>query len=171
MRSLDSCLATIEAYVEWYERIVLGCSTDRWLSLRNVDDFNSWLEESENHQNSGVGLITRFGRSIELQKLGKGASNLLSAGCYYDPERWQPPYDERNVLDSGRLLRRRNEGSIALLPSRDHRACSPFMVQGLRWRDDTRGRGKRSRIIGPIAIDTRSPRLRATGERLSNWVR
>ena len=82
-------------------RIVLGCSTDRWLSLKNVDDFNSWLDESESHQNSGVGLITRFGRSIGLQKLGKGASNLLSAGCYYDPEKWQPPYDKRNVLIPG----------------------------------------------------------------------
>jgi hydrogenase large subunit len=98
---LDNCLATIEAYVEWYERIVLGCSTDRWLSLKNVDDFNSWLDESEYHQNSGVGLITRFGRSIGWQKLGKGASNLLSAGCYYDPEKWQPPYDKRNVLIPG----------------------------------------------------------------------
>ena len=43
---LVSCLATIEAYVEWYERVVLGCSTDRWLSLKNVDDFHGWLDES-----------------------------------------------------------------------------------------------------------------------------
>ena len=98
---LAKCLATIETYVRWYETQVLGCSTDQWLSLKNADDFNSWLDVNEYHQNSGVGLITRFGRSIGLQDLGKGASNLLSAGCYYDPAKWQPPYKDRNMLIPG----------------------------------------------------------------------
>jgi len=98
---LANCLAIIEKYVEWYEREVLGCCRDRWLSLKSVDDFNRWLDESESHRSSGVGLITRFGRSVGLQNVGKGASNLLSAGCYYEPEKWQPPYDNQNVLIAG----------------------------------------------------------------------
>jgi hypothetical protein len=98
---LDNCLATIEAYVEWYERIVLGCSSERWLAMSSVEDFENWLEESEDHQNSGAGLITRFGRSIGLQNLGKGASNLLSEESFVGLE----IKDLENPVEAGHLVR------------------------------------------------------------------
>jgi len=82
----------------WYEKAVLGCSSERWLTLKTVDDFHDWLEESESHRNSAVGLFTRFGRSIGLHQTGEGSSNLLSFGCYYDSEKWQPPFAERSCL-------------------------------------------------------------------------
>jgi uptake hydrogenase large subunit len=98
---LVNCLDVIQAYAKWYQTIVLGCAFDRWLSLRTVDDLHAWLDESESHRDSAVGLFTRFGRSIGLQHIGKGTSNLLSAGCYYDPEKWQAPYRDRHCLIPG----------------------------------------------------------------------
>jgi hydrogenase large subunit len=140
----------------------LGCSTDRWLSLKNVDDFNSWLDESESHQNSGVGLITRFGRSIGLQKLGKGASNLFGAGCYYDPENGSL-HDKRNVLIPGGFYdAETNEPSpFSRLEITEHVRHSWFMDYGggrHPWE------GKRYLTINPTATDIRLPRLRDTGE-------
>ena len=98
---LTSCLATIEAYVEWYEKAVLGCSTDRWLSLKNVDDFDSWLDESEKHHewrrrvNHPIWAVNR------ITELRQGGVQSVKCWLHYDPENWQPPYDDRNVLIPG----------------------------------------------------------------------
>jgi uptake hydrogenase large subunit len=97
---LAECAEAIDAYVDWYERSVLGCTSDEWLSLRSADDFDGWMEEPA-HRESAVGVFTRFGRSIGLDDLGRGSPHLLSMGCYYDPERWQPPFDERPCLQPG----------------------------------------------------------------------
>ena len=95
---LVQCLAALESYIGWYEKAVLGCSSGRWLSLKTADDFFHWLEQSEAHRESAVGLYARFGRSIGLHRTGQGTPNLLSSGCYYDPEKWQPPFSERDCL-------------------------------------------------------------------------
>jgi Ni,Fe-hydrogenase I large subunit len=97
---LAECEAAIDGYAEWYEREVLGCSSDEWLALQTAGDFDAWMEAPE-HRDGAVGVFTRFGRSIGLHELGRGTPNLLSAGCYYDPERWQPPFDERPCLQPG----------------------------------------------------------------------
>ena len=95
---LDECTAAIDAYAEWYERAVLGCTCEEWLALESAEDFDQWLER---HPDSGAGVFARFGRSIGLHELGRGTPHLLSAGCYYEPERWQPPFDERPCLQPG----------------------------------------------------------------------
>ena len=47
-------------------------------------------------------MFARYGRSIGLHKTGGGTPHLLSMGCYYDPEAWQPPFrDRRCLLPSG----------------------------------------------------------------------
>ena len=97
---LDECAAAIDAYAEWYERAILGCTCDEWLSLQTADDFHAWMEVPA-HRESAVGVFARFGRSIGLHELGRGTPHLLSSGCYYDPERWQPPFDERPCLQPG----------------------------------------------------------------------
>jgi hydrogenase large subunit len=97
---LDECEAAIDAYAAWYERAVLGCSCEEWQALATADDFRAWLEEPP-HGDRAVGVFTRFGRSIGLPELAKGTPHLLSAGCYYDPERWQPPFAERPCLQPG----------------------------------------------------------------------
>ena len=95
---LEESLSIIDAYATWYEKSVLGCSSERWLSLKTVDDFDDWLDQCDAHRNSAVGLFARFGRSIGLQHTGQGTPNLLSAGCYYDPSMWAPPFEERSCL-------------------------------------------------------------------------
>ena len=97
---LDECEAAIDAYAEWYEREILACTCDEWLALETAGDFNAWMEVPA-HRESAVGVFTRFGRSIGLHELGGGTPHLLSAGCYYDPERWQPPFEERRCLQPG----------------------------------------------------------------------
>jgi hydrogenase large subunit len=97
--SLATCLTAIDTYVHWYEQTVLGCHFERWLRIGTMADFFAWLDENEAHQRSAVGVFTRFGRSLGLHQTGRGTPNLLSAGCYYDPERWQPPFTDRQCLE------------------------------------------------------------------------
>ena len=51
-----------------------------------------------------------------------GTPHLLSTGCYYDPERWQPPFEERPCLAARRLLRRRARHDRAVLAPVGRRA-------------------------------------------------
>src|SRR5262249_29413750 len=95
---LEESLAIIDSYATWYETSILGCSSERWLSLKTADDFDDWLDHSEPHRDAAVGLFARFGRSLGLHRTGKGTSNLLSSGCYYDPSTWAPPFEERACL-------------------------------------------------------------------------
>jgi uptake hydrogenase large subunit len=96
--TLLDCLNIIDEHTQWYEKAILGCSSERWLELENTEDVDRWLDEDRAHRDSAVGLFIRFGRSIGLHRTGKGAPNLLSSGCYYDPESWRPPFDERRCL-------------------------------------------------------------------------
>jgi hydrogenase large subunit len=95
---VSECLSIIDAYTAWYEESILGCSSECWLSLDTAEAFEDWLDRSDSHRNSVVGLFTRFGRSIGLQHTGKGTPHLLSAGCYYEPGKWAPPFEERSCL-------------------------------------------------------------------------
>jgi hydrogenase large subunit len=95
---LEESLSIIDSYQDWYEASVLGCGAERWLSLKTVGDFDRWLDQSEKHRDSAIGLFARFGRSIGLQHTGKGTPDLLSSGCYFDPEAWAPPFEERACL-------------------------------------------------------------------------
>jgi uptake hydrogenase large subunit len=95
---LHECDVAIDAYQAWYERSVLGCPSDEWLTLETAEDLASWLE---GHRDSAVGIFATFATSIGLEDLGTGTRDLLSTGCYYDPERWQPPFEERPCLRDG----------------------------------------------------------------------
>ncbi|MBA3715071.1 MAG: nickel-dependent hydrogenase large subunit [Pyrinomonadaceae bacterium] len=96
--SLAACLAAIDDYTQWYEQTVLGCRCERWLGLNTMADFFAWLDETEAHRHSAVGVFARFGRALGLHQTGQGTPHLLSTGCYYDPENWQPPFTARQCL-------------------------------------------------------------------------
>ncbi len=93
-RTLNA-LAVVDAYTKWYERTVLGCSIERWSQVRTLEDLETWVEESDGHARSAMGLFVRFGRQIGLQHAGRGNGYLLSYGSCHEPEAWQPPFDRR----------------------------------------------------------------------------
>jgi hydrogenase large subunit len=95
---LQACLGAIDSCADWYEEYVLGCSCDRWLSLQTPEGFDHWLEEKEEHANGALGVFARFGRSVGLHRTGSGVANLLSSGCYFDPQKWAPPFEGRPCL-------------------------------------------------------------------------
>lgn len=97
-RSIVKSLAIVDAYIRWYEQVVLGCSLDRWAEVQSLDDLQAWLDESAAHRDGAMGLFVRFTRALDLQALGRGAGNMLSYGSYFDPDAWQPPYGEQKTL-------------------------------------------------------------------------
>ncbi|MGZ8695491.1 MAG: nickel-dependent hydrogenase large subunit, partial [Gaiellaceae bacterium] len=97
---LAECDAAIDEYEAWYERSVLGCPSEEWLALETAEDLEAWLEEPA-HRDGALGVFATFATSVGLETLGPGTPHLLSTGCYYDPERWQPPFEERPCLQPG----------------------------------------------------------------------
>ncbi len=93
-------LAVLDSYTRWYEERILGCSSERWEEVSSYDDLMTWLDENEKHRDSALGLFVRFTRDIGLHTFGRGSGNLLSYGSLYDPERWQPPFDELATLNA-----------------------------------------------------------------------
>lgn len=94
-RPVNQSIPIVDKYIQWYEKSILGCSSERWLSIKTLEDLEIWFDESEEHRQSAIGLFTKFGRSLGFHKLGKSNMNLLSYGAYFDPEKWQPPFDKR----------------------------------------------------------------------------
>ena len=97
---LAECDAAIDEYETWYEHSVLGCPSEEWLALETAEDLEAWLEEPA-HRDGALGVFATFTTSVGLETLGRGTPHLLSTGCYYDPERWQPPFEERPCLQPG----------------------------------------------------------------------
>lgn len=79
------CRMIHERFCAWYERNILGCSIERWLAIRSVDDLDSWLAESPLHRESEVGFFLRFARRAGLDALGKGSGRFLSYGNFSLP--------------------------------------------------------------------------------------
>jgi len=97
-RSIVKSLGIVDAYTRWYERSILGCSLERWAAVDSVAALERWLEESERHQKSALGLYLRFARDLGFSQLGKGSGNMLSYGVYFDPDTWQPPFGPQRTL-------------------------------------------------------------------------
>jgi len=52
---LAECAAAIDGYEAWYEREVLGCSSEEWLALETAEDFDEWTE-APTHRDSALGV-------------------------------------------------------------------------------------------------------------------
>ncbi len=79
--------ALLERYrTEWLESVWLGCSIDRWLENKTWQDVLNWLEESDSHRNSDLGLFLRFCLENGLDKYGAGVGNFLACGTYIHPD-------------------------------------------------------------------------------------
>ncbi len=79
------CRIVLERFWSWYERSILGCSVDRWLEIKSLDDLDTWLDENPSHRDSEVGFFIRFARLAGLETLGRGSGRFLSYGNYTLP--------------------------------------------------------------------------------------
>jgi len=77
---------------DFLETTTLGCSVERWLQNKSLEDVVAWLGESESHANSDLGLFLRFAPDMGFDKLGVGPGNFLAYGAYAqaDGENWLP---------------------------------------------------------------------------------
>lgn len=77
---LLQCALLVARFKAWYERQILGCRLERWMAVKSASDLDLWLEESDSHRQSEIGLYVRYGRSIGLEAIGSGHGNFVSFG-------------------------------------------------------------------------------------------
>ena len=76
---------------DWLEPIWLGCSIERYLEIKSWDDMMAWLDESEAHRNSDLGLYLRAGLEFGLDKFGQGVGKFLAFGTYLHKDLYNKP--------------------------------------------------------------------------------
>ena len=79
-------LSILQDLQEYVESTVLGCSVERWLENKTLDDVLKWLEEDEAHVHSDLGLYITFGQAMGLHTYGQGCGNFICYGGYPDPD-------------------------------------------------------------------------------------
>ena len=81
------CRIILERFCSWYERSILGCSIERWLEIRSIDDLNNWLDENPSHRESEVGFFIRFARQAGLDSLRQGTQSFSLLWQFYPSRR------------------------------------------------------------------------------------
>ncbi|MEZ4526898.1 MAG: nickel-dependent hydrogenase large subunit [Desulfobacterales bacterium] len=120
LTDIAQCRWLLAAYRKWYESKVLGCDISRWAEVRNCADLAQWLEESDTHRESDMGMFLRFSHEAGLDKMGQGHGNFISFGSMELPENtkvasmgtgrdWQPsgflskgtvePFDQQKIAE------------------------------------------------------------------------
>ncbi len=83
---IAQCRWLLAAYRKWYENQVLGCDIPRWADVKTRADMEQWLEESETHRQSDLGIFIRFAQEAGLDRIGRGHGNFISFGSMQLPE-------------------------------------------------------------------------------------
>lgn len=83
---LMQCRHLLNAFRNWYENRVLGCSLERWLEIETGSELDAWLDESDDHLNSDLGFFIRFSKMAGLDKIGRGYGHFISFGAFDMPE-------------------------------------------------------------------------------------
>ncbi len=83
---LMQCRLLLRGFRDWYERRVLGCPLGRWQDVRTAAGLDEWLEESEAHRDGDLGFCLRYGRSIGLDRMGRGVERFVSFGSLDLPD-------------------------------------------------------------------------------------
>lgn len=85
------CRSILTHFQNWYERSILGCSSERWAQIATLDDLDAWLDEKPEHSQSEVGFFIRFARAAKLDSVGRGHNNFISYGSYTLPNETAVP--------------------------------------------------------------------------------
>lgn len=99
LSDITRSISILEHYREtWLEKILLGCSVERWLENKTWSDVLNWLDERAEHRNSDLGLFIRYSMDIGLDKYGAGPGRYLAAGSFPHPQKYRfPTIDGRNA--------------------------------------------------------------------------
>ncbi|WP_029421095.1 nickel-dependent hydrogenase large subunit [Alicyclobacillus macrosporangiidus] len=99
LSDITRSISILEHYREtWLEKILLGCSVERWLENKTWSDVLNWLDERAAHRNSDLGLFIRYSMDIGLDKYGSGPGRYLAAGSFPHPQKYRfPTIDGRNA--------------------------------------------------------------------------
>ncbi|OJF18094.1 MAG: cytochrome-c3 hydrogenase [Bacillaceae bacterium G1] len=89
----------LEYYREaWLEKILLGCSVERWLENKTWHDVLQWLDEKPEHRDSDMGLFLRFCMENGLDKYGAGPGRYIATGTFFHHEKYRyPTIEGRNA--------------------------------------------------------------------------
>ncbi len=77
---IAQCRQILTRFRRWYEKRILGCSIDRWKTIRNEEQLQAWLDEKEQHKNGELGFLTRICLDSRLHKIGRSHDRFISAG-------------------------------------------------------------------------------------------
>ncbi len=91
----------IELLAKYIESTLIGVTLEDWRTIKTSKDFDDWLAA---HPDTAIGLFTNFSRSIGLDKVGAGSSNMLCYGGY--------PLASADITDV-----RNREASAFMIPS------------------------------------------------------
>jgi Ni,Fe-hydrogenase I large subunit len=92
LSDITRSISILEYYREnWLEKILLGCSVERWLENRTWGDVLEWLDEKPEHSNSDLGLFIRYSMEIGLDKYGAGPGRYLAVGNLFNPQHYRYP--------------------------------------------------------------------------------
>jgi len=75
----------------WLEPTWLGCSIERYMQIQTWDDLMEWLEESDSHRDSDLGLMIRAGLEFGLDNFGEGVGKFLAYGTYLHKDKYNKP--------------------------------------------------------------------------------
>jgi Ni,Fe-hydrogenase I large subunit len=76
---------------DWLESVWLGCTIERYMQIQSWDELMVWLEESENHRNSDLGLFLRVGIEFGLDKFGQGIGKFITFGTFLHKDKYNYP--------------------------------------------------------------------------------
>ena len=82
---LVKCRLLLKQYRNWYEQRILGCTIERWLEVKSVNDLDQWLETCDSHRESHLGFYIRYARLIGLDRIGMGHDTFISFGALEFP--------------------------------------------------------------------------------------
>jgi uptake hydrogenase large subunit len=75
----------------WIEPVWLGCSLERYETIRSHDDLLAWLNEAPEHANSDLGMFWRMSKDIGLDSFGRGHDRFLSWGYLPHEDKYNRP--------------------------------------------------------------------------------
>ncbi len=79
-------LGILNEFKDFLEKKFLGCSLDRWMKNKKVEDVEKWLEEKKDHAESDIGFFIRVAQELSLDRLGVSIGKFLCFGAFEEPD-------------------------------------------------------------------------------------